>query len=539
MNKIKYYIDFINKLPNTIVFILFTIVLTIVYSLLYNQQLFKNQYPEEYFLILMLMSFVRDAVIWYIAALNKWVFLIFAPIMFLFGSGLNYFVTTANMGIGIGMFELLFNTNINEAAGVIHTDFIVTLIISLIISAVFIVIRFFMNGIKRWKIKGLLLLVFLMPVFLGKLPEDDLKEVKYGKGGATERGIHLMPEKILENFYHYSLNQYRINKMLKNRSKLATIQVDYDELNEANPEIIVFILTDALRRDHMQINGYERETTPYLIENGFISYNDMYACETSTTRSVPCLTSRQSRKDDRMQFLKEPSILSIFKSAGFDTAWISAQNSISTSDYGANIIASDADFTFFNDNSIKYDYELLPVLDDFLSRNDKKKVVILHLNGSHWDYHIRYPEDKKIWTPECTTWVYDCGIEEVVNAYDNTIVATDSLFNDVVKRLKDKNAMIFFSSDHGQFLGEKGMRLHQHEMLHHKEVAVVPFGVWLSEKAKENNKYHYMINNKDKYTSHDNIFHSIAHCGGLSSSLIDENLSICSDKLISLPNEFP
>ena len=267
----------------------------------------------------------------------------------------------------------MFNTNINEAAGVIHTDFIVTLIISLIISAVFIVIRFFMNGIKRWKIKGLLLLVFLMPVFLGKLPEDDLKEVKYGKGGTTERGIHLMPEKILENFYHYSLNQYRINKMLKDRSKLAAIQVDYDELNEANPEIIVFILTDALRRDHMQINGYERETTPYLIENGFISYNDMYACETSTTRSVPCLTSRQSRKDDRMQFLKEPSILSVFKSAGFDTAWISAQNSISTSDYGANIIASDADFTFFNDNSIKYDYELLPVLDDFLSRNDKKK----------------------------------------------------------------------------------------------------------------------------------------------------------------------
>lgn len=537
----KKIIDYINKLPNPIIFVLFTITLTVFYSLMYNVALFKNHYPIEYLFLLIMISFARDAVIWYIIALNRWVFLILTPILFLFGSGLNYFVINANMGIGIGVFEMLFNTNVNEALGVIHTDLIISLILSLIFSAIFIAIRFFIGGVKGKKMAFIFLIIFLLPVFLGKLPEDDLKEVKYGKGAATERGVHIMPEKILENFYHYALNQFRLYKMLSDRKDIVNFNVDYiDDKN--NPDTIIFILTDALRPDHMQVNGYERPTTPYLMSNGYISYADMYACETSTTRSVPCLITRATRGSNQFQYLKEPSILSMFKNAGFHTAWISSQGSITTADYGANVVASDADYSFFNNSgtksSITYDSDLLPILDNFLKSNDKKKFVVLHLNGSHWNYITRYPPNEKVWTPECNNWVYDCSIEEVINTYDNTIVATDKFFNGVIELIKDKNSIIFFSSDHGQFLGEKGLRLHSHEMLHHKEVGVVPFGVWLSDKAKNNPFTKVILNNKYKITSHDNIFHSISHCGGLKSNFINEDLSICSENLKSLNNEF-
>ncbi len=528
---------------STIIYVFFTIVLTVVYSLLYNTQLFKNQYPEEYFKLLILISIARDAVIWYIAGLNRYIFLIFTPIMFMSASALNYFVTNLNMGIGIGIFELFFNTNVKEAAGVINPNLVSEIVISLVISAIFITIRFFIKSVPTWKVRGILLILFLIPVFLGKMPEDDLKEVKYGKGGTTERGIHLMPEKILENLYQYSLSRYRLYKMYSDRENAIKTNVTFDD-NDKNPEIVVFILTDALRRDHMSINGYERKTTPHLENIGFISYNDMYACETSTTRSVPCLTTSTSRKDERFSFIKKPSILSLYRQAGFDTAWISSQGAITTADFGANVVASDADFSFFSSDvnkldTIFYDTDLLPIFDEFLSRNNKRKAVILHLNGSHWQYNTRYTESQKKWSPDCSQWVYDCSLEEVINAYDNTIIATDVFFAEVVKRLQDKNAIIFFTSDHGQFLGEKGFRLHQHEMLNHKELAVVPFGVWLSDIAKNNPYLQNIALNKDKYTSHDNIFHSITNCGGLKSDTIDEKLSICNPHFVGEQNEFP
>ena len=46
------------------------------------------------------------------------------------------------------------------------------------------------------------------------------------------------------------------------------------------------------------------------------------------------------------------------------------------------------------------------------------------------------------------------------------------------------------------------------------------------------------MNNKNKITTHDIIFHSITSCAGIKSDIIDTNFSICSDNLIEAPNEF-
>lgn len=529
----------IKKADNPLIYVAFVLAVTVTYSCLYNLQLFRNQYPPEYFMVLVLISFARDAVIWYIAGLNRWVFLVFAFVMFAFGAGLDYFVRTLKLTIGIGAFELLFQTNVKEAVGVINPALVRHIILGIAISAVFIAVRFYIGGVRGMRMKAVLLAIFILPVVLGRMPEDGLKEVKNGKGGTTERGLHVMPEKILENFYHYGLNQYRLKKLFDARKAAPAPEAAYG----GGDETVVFILTDALRPDHMQINGYGRETTPNMVSEGFISFADMYACETSTTRSVPCLMTRASRKDPMTAYLLEPSVLSMFKAAGFDTAWISSQGAISTADTGPSVVASDADYTFFNDGVNKiskhiYDSDLLPELDKFLSRPNPKKAVVLHLNGSHWDYHTRYSPERKKWSPECTGWVYDCTLEEVVNAYDNTVAATDEFTAAVVERLKDKNALIFFSSDHGQFLGEHGRRIHSHELLEFKEVSVVPFAVWLSGSMKKNPVFAALEKNKDKITSHDSIFHSITDCSGLSSPLIDKDLSVCSESLISLPEEY-
>ncbi len=367
-----------------------------------------------------------------------------------------------------------------------------------------------------------------------------MKKVKYGSSEKdivnTGRGFDIMPEKIYENFYHLFKNKIEMKYMIYKRNSLEINDVVY---NEKEGQIIIFVLTDALRPDHMSLYGYERETTPYMKQAGFIPFNDMYACETSTTRSVPCLLTSMKRGENFLTYLEKPSIFTIFKKAGFYTAFISAQSSISTSDTGQTIIADDADYSFFNINfDVQYDTELLPYFDNILNNSNPNKLIAIQLNGSHWDYNTRFKLEDAEWKPLCENFALDCPVENLVNSYDNTILTTDTLVKNIVERVKDKNAVIYFSSDHGQFLGEGGLRMHAQGRLNFKETGVVPFAVWVSDKAKKHINIDTILHNKDKITTHDIIFHSISSCAGIKSSVIDKNLSICSESLIEAPNEF-
>lgn len=351
------------------------------------------------------------------------------------------------------------------------------------------------------------------------------------------KGFDVMPEKIYENFYHLFRNKIKMKYMIYKRNNLKVYDVKYN--SKEKEQIIIFILTDALRPDHMSLYGYNRDTTPFMKKYGFIPFNDMYACETSTTRSVPCLLTSMNRKEYFLKYLEEPSIFTIFNNANFYTAFISSQSSISTSDTGQAIIAEEANYSFFNvDFNVQYDTDLLSYFDKILNNSYKNKLIVMQLNGSHWDYNTRFkPEDAK-YKPLCKNFALECSVENLINSYDNSILVTDKFIHNIVERVKDKNAVIYFSSDHGEYLGEGGLRLHAQGRLNFKELAVVPFAVWVSDKAKKYVDINTIINNKNKITTHDIIFHSLTSCAGIESSIINKNLSICSDNLIETTNEF-
>lgn len=523
---------------------LFILAVTIIYSLSVNIPLIKLNYPKEYFILALFMSVARDFIIWFIAFLNKWVFAVFSFLSFTAGFGLKYVNEYLNMGLNIGTFEVIFSTNLVEAKGVMNNTLISYFITGAVISIIFTVLRFRLVNNKHKMdvmVGGILLIVSLILLFLGKLPEDFMKTVKYGYSKNdiinVGRGFDIMPEKIYENFYHLFRNKLKMKYMVYKRDSLETGNIEHTKQN--NGQIIIFVLTDALRPDHMSLYGYNRETTPYMKQYGFIPFNDMYACETSTTRSVPCLLTSMKRGEDFLSYLTKLSIFSVFKKADFFTAFISSQSSISTSDTGQKVIADDADYSFFNVNfEVKYDTDLIPYFDKLLQNNNENKLIVLQLNGSHWDYNTRFKLEDAKWKPLCEKFALECDVENLINSYDNSILTTDTLLKEIVERVKDKNAVIYFSSDHGQFLGEDGFRLHAQGRLNFKEVGVVPFAFWASEKAKQNLNIDTILNNKDKITTHDAIFHSIADCAGLKASIVDKKLSICSESLTEAPNEF-
>ena len=536
------FTKFSNIDKNTLYTFLFILSLTTVYSVLYNiPYLIKLGLPVKIIILFFIVSIMRDFIIWYIACLNKWIFAIFAIITFTVSGGLQYLYGYMNIGLNIGTFEMVFSTNFTEAAGVINLKLLMFFLIGFLFALFFILLR---NKIKFPPINGggnLLILFFsIIILIIGLLPEKYLKheksKLRTENMAVFGSDLEILPEKIYENFYHLTRNNIMLKYMFHKRN---SIQLPNAVSSDDSERVVVFVLTDALRPDHLHINGYSRQTTPNMEKNNFLSFKEMYACETVTTRSVPCLLTDMRRRDERYKFLDEYSVFNVFKAAGYYTSFISAQTAITTADYGQQIIAGDADFIFFNnDYSIRYDKELLKYFDNVMAHDSKNKLIVMQLNGSHWDYNARFNHDEALWKPLCGNFALDCPAEHLTNSYDNTIVETDKLLNSIVEKLKDKNAIIFFSSDHGQSLGEGGLRLHSHGRLHIKEVGVVPFAVWFSDKAKTYTNLDIVSNNLNKIITHDSIFHSMIGCANIKTDVLDDSLNICSSRLISVPNEY-
>ncbi len=55
---------------------------------------------------------------------------------------------------------------------------------------------------------------------------------------------------------------------------------------------VVLVLGEALRADHLGINGYNRATTPRLEEENILSLKNVYSEWTHTNQSIPYILTR-------------------------------------------------------------------------------------------------------------------------------------------------------------------------------------------------------------------------------------------------------
>ena len=82
-----------------------------------------------------------------------------------------------------------------------------------------------------------------------------------------------------------------------------------------------------------------------------------------------------------------------------------------------------------------------------------KKLIILHTIGSHWWYNLHYTKEYEVYKPVLKSKIIAyCTDEEIRNSYDNTILYTDYILSEIIDKLKDKNAVLIFVSDHGDAL---------------------------------------------------------------------------------------
>lgn len=290
------------------------------------------------------------------------------------------------------------------------------------------------------------------------------------------------------------------------------------EPDDAERELIIFVVGEAARADHFSLNGYGRLTNPLLSVEDVISFTDVWSCGTSTLASVPCMFSNIKNNDYEEGAADViENVTDVLERAGVNTLW---RDNNSSSKGVANRMQYES-FLTPEVNTICdvecRDEGMLVGLDKYIAEHPKGDIVIiLHQMGSHGPaYYKRYPKEFERFKPTCqTNELKDCSIEEIANTYDNTILYTDYFLSRVIRFLKAHDdrfeTAMFYVSDHGESLGENGIYLHGlPRMIAPDAQRHVPAILWLGKSIREDIDTKALAAKRDRRYSHENIFHTL------------------------------
>lgn len=296
--------------------------------------------------------------------------------------------------------------------------------------------------------------------------------------------------------------------------------------------IVLLVIGESARAANFSLYGYERPTNPRLSGAGVIALNETTACATYTSAAVRCILSPTGSSSGDEEPL--PSYLHRF---GTDVIW-------RTNNWGEPAI----DVTTFEraadlrpgciGDDCRFDDILLHGLEARLRASARARIlVVLHQHGSHGpDYHSRYPDRLEQFRPACgTVDLQRCSMQELVNAYDDTILYTDDFLARAIallRRFDDARTAMLYISDHGESLGEHGLYLHGTPRAFAPEVQKnIPFLVWMSDAFRES--MHASDSRLRDRPSHSqaNVFHSVMGAFGMRSPAYDPDLDVFAARL--------
>jgi len=478
-------------------------------------------------LLLSLFSFVR---------LIK----VVAIIVLISSSIIAYFIDNMHVIFSVTMIQNLFETDIKEASELINASNILHVLLFGILPSVFIwLIKIDHKSAKselisRMKLLSVLLLVTTLSMLWSS------KE--YAFVLRENRSLRFLVNPV---FPLTSLVKYlKINSGLVNKKRdLVPVFSDAAKYVNAGSEnkkdVLIIVVGETARAANFSLNGYKRETNPKLKNEDIITYSDTSSCGTATAQSVPCMFSDLTHDNFSVSKAKSrENLLDGLSHAGFDVLW--RDNNSSCKGVCARVETEDLTELQVKDLCNEeecYDEILLHKLDEYINKITDDAVIVLHQKGSHGPaYYKRYPDQFSKFTPECNvSSVHKCNQDEIVNAYDNTILYSDYFLSKVIEFLKSHsekyNTALVYMSDHGESLGEQGVYLHGLPyFMAPQEQTHVPFIVWLSENIKDEKyiDYECLVRNSNKKYSQDNLVHSVLGLMDVSTKSYDKDLDIFS-----------
>ena len=362
-------------------------------------------------------------------------------------------------GFNVGMTLSIIETNVSESLSMVKT-----LVLPIITTIVFysILLLIFIGGSrildKNKKNSKFLKFFSFLWIILPALFFIKHKYISNKAGGLMVKNA----------IYHYS-DFIAAQVLKKNLDETINTKVSYNLIptGEQPVENIVVLVGESVRKQNMSLYGYQRETTPNEVaeRNNMLLYQNAYSPAAITNISVPIVLSNLDISNYKKELRKlSDNVVNTANHLNYNTFWYSTQG-------GAQGITAIASFAKNKKFLNGYDEAVIPYLKDALKDTSPKKLIVLHINGSHPYACDKYPPKEAVW---------EGGIDE---CYDNSIRYTDKIIGQIFELLKDKNSALVYFSDHGQI---KENEIYKHG--DYKEAVQVPYFVWFSPSIKTDKK---------------------------------------------------
>ena len=416
------------------------------------------------------------AVLFLLSVLSVRLMKLVAALIFMVNAAALYFVLAYNIEIDRSMIANVLNTDTGEASGLWHWS-ILPYLAGLGLLPAWVFWRVEVRAPKR--VLRLLAALGSFGLLVAWLLVTSTTWLWYDQH-ASRMGSKILPwSYVINTARHYN------KRYLNEREQVLLPPARFAEPLPARKQIVVLVIGEAARAANFTLYGYGRETNTYTKDSGLFALPVGQSCTTNTIGSTVCILTPEGRKasshtlsEPLPSYLTRQGIETIYRSNNSGPPPIKATVQERAADITARCTAETCPT---GDAALNYD------LGPMLERSQAKRIfVTLHQTGSHGPaYFSKYPEAFARFTPECkTVQVAKCTPEELLNAYDNSILYTDYLLADLIAQLEgvEADAALIYVSDHGQSLGEGGYYLHGlPNSVAPKEQRDVPFLVWMSE----------------------------------------------------------
>jgi lipid A ethanolaminephosphotransferase len=297
-------------------------------------------------------------------------------------------------------------------------------------------------------------------------------------------------------------------------------RISVDRAYAEKPTLLVFVVGETARADRFGFNGYARDTNPYTRARGTINFSQVSSCGTSTADSLPCLFAHLGRSDfSHATASAYENVIYTLQRLGVDARWrdnSTGCKGVCDPEHFEQLATRD-DPTLCDATGC-FDEILLEDLTTPATNPRQDRFIVLHQRGSHGPaYYTDTPAWSKRFLPECDLPnLRNCSLDEINNAYDNTIVYTDYFLSRVIDFLDAQSdnydVAMLYVSDHGESLGENGLYLHGFPYaIAPKEQTRVPMLFWASQDFYDDRNIDASCVRASAHRtlSHDAIFHSV------------------------------
>jgi heptose-I-phosphate ethanolaminephosphotransferase len=423
---------------------------------------------------------------------------------------------------------ILFESNQSESQEYLHNYFTWWILVALL--AFILIPAFYWRTLQPTSLSkpkaAAFTVIALAIVFL-----SPLQHIAHGRWAILEKSINrhfggVPPFQIALGYRNYEQQLAEVNDTLLTFNKIPPL-ANLTEAAKPGPTTVVLVIGESTSRLHMGLYGYARDTNPELgkIKSELTVFDHVYAPRPNTIESLEqVLTFADQKHPDA--YKTTPSLVAMMKQAGYYTTWITNQQTLTGRNTMLTTFAKQADKQYFlnnerKQNSYSFDEKVLTPFAQTLNDPHPKKLIIVHLLGTHMKYSYRYPDNFDVFKTTAGLKNSNLGAEKtaLINSYDNAIRYNDWVMAQLISTLKAKqqHSLLVYFSDHGEDVYDSEPYSFQgrNEAAPTLPMYSVPFMIWHSDNwfnAKT------LLSNIDTHRQYDNadLIYTLSDLAGLS-----------------------